>query len=82
MTNPLKAFIATMTPEELSAFAERAQSSPDAIRITANGYKTGRLLSVSPAFAARLEQADPTGCLLREDLSPVCAKCPYALDKR
>ncbi len=78
MANALKAFIATMTPDELAAFAERAGSSPGAIRLAAQGYKTGRLLAVSPEFAARLEQADTTGTLLREEMSPTCAKCPYS----
>lgn len=78
MTNPLKAFIAAMTPDELAAFADRAQSSPGTIRLAAQGYKTGRLLSVSPEFAARLEQADTTGSLLREEMSPTCGACPYS----
>ena len=76
--NVLRAYLAGLSPAEIEKFAERAQSSPGAIRLAAVGYKTDRMLAVSPEFAARLEQADPTGTLLREDMSTVCGACPYA----
>lgn len=79
MTNPLKTFLAAKTPAEIATFAERAGSSPGALRLAAEGYKTGRKLLLSPEFAARLEQADDTGCLLREEMSATCGACPYAL---
>ena len=78
MTNPLKEFLAARSPAEIAEFAERAQTSPGALRLAAMGYKTGRKLILSPEFAARLEQADTSGSLLREEMSPTCGRCPYA----
>ena len=77
MTNPLKAFLASMTPDEIIAFAVKADTSPGTLRLAAMGYKTGRHLNISPAFAARLEQADTSGSLLREEMSDVCGACPH-----
>ena len=81
MTNPLKAFLASKTPEEIVAFAEKAGTSPGTLRLAAHGYKTSKALNISPAFAARLEQADTSGSLLREEMSDVCRACPYACGK-
>ena len=81
MSNPLKAFLASKTPEEIVEFAEKAGTSPGTLRLAAQGYKTARALNISPAFAARLEAADTSGSLLREEMSDVCRACPYACSK-
>ena len=76
--NPLLQYLDRMTPDARDAFAFRAGSSYSALRLAANGYKTGGKLSISPEFAARIEKADLTGTLRREALSPTCAACPYS----
>jgi hypothetical protein len=81
MTNPLKEFLAAKSPEAIAEFAEKAGTSPGTLRLAAQGYKTGRHLNISPAFAARLEEADTSGSLLREEMSDVCRSCPYACNK-
>jgi hypothetical protein len=78
MSNPLKTYLKRLTIKERQAFAERAGSSDGSLRLAANGYKTSGKLVISPAFAARLEEASG-GVLKREQLSEACALCPYAL---
>lgn len=73
--NPLKQHIGQLTPAKRIAFAKRAKSSVEAVRIAANAYRTGRL-NLSPEFAGRLERASK-GELHRAQLSPVCAACPH-----
>ena len=76
--NALLQYLDHMTPDARDAFANRAGSSYSALRLAANGYKTGGKLQLSPEFAARIEKADLTGTLHRAALSPTCAACPYS----
>ena len=75
MSNPLKQYLDTLSPAQYAAFAVRAGTSTDTLRVTAGAYRTGGL-ALSPEFAARLEKAS-RGALRRQDLAPVCAKCPH-----
>ena len=63
--NPLLQYLDHLTPDTRDAFALRACSSYAALRLAANGYKTGGKLSISPYFAARIEKADLTNTLRR-----------------
>lgn len=78
--NPLKQHLDQLTPAKRVAFAERAKTTPESLRIAANAYRTGKL-NLSPEFAARIERASK-GELHRAQLSPVCARCPHVKKPR
>ena len=75
--NPLKDYLDQLSPDGRAAFASRAGSSVESIRITAGAYRTGGLVDIHPEFAARLEHASH-GTLGRTALSSVCSTCPHA----
>lgn len=76
--NPLKKYLISLTKDAREAFAAKAKTSTETLRVTAHG-RNGKV-EITPAFAARLEKAS-RGALPRTKLSPVCAACPHAKTK-
>jgi hypothetical protein len=75
-SNPLKKYLADLTPDAIAKLARKAKTTPASLRVLSGAYRTGGRANLSPALAGRLEVASD-GALRREQLSPVCAGCPH-----
>ena len=73
----LRDYIKRLTKKELAEFCKRAGTTPSAVRWSAYGYRSGGVPALSPAHAAALVDADQTGILKIEELSPTCAACKW-----
>jgi len=76
MKNPLLTYLNSLSQDERKAFAMRAGSSVDALRLAAHGYKTQGKVAITAEFAVRIEKASG-GAVRRQTLSDTCKKCPF-----
>lgn len=81
--NVLQAWMTEATPREKDRLARLANTTVNALRVTAGGYKADGTLRLAAEFAQRLATASHglerpgLPALCQEDMCPACATCKY-----